>query len=158
MWGPSLRRRRKIRMRSRWVLVALAVAVAAIAVFFWPTGDPFAGVETVAIQEPDWGSSPQGQVLRGPFLEGLRLTLDGKHIRIVGDASQADAVLAIKDFKLKRIELAIEGGKIQGQASATCILTNLTTHEEYLMDFYLTLQNGKIEARLETRKAWQFWK
>lgn len=146
-------------MKSRWILAALAVVVVTVVVvLLWPTGDPFAGVETVAIQGPDWGRSPQGEVLRGPFIEGLEITLDEKNIKIVGDVSQADAVLAIRDLKLGKIELTIEGGRVRGRASATCVLTNLRTNEEYLLDFYLTLENGKLEARLETRKLWQFWK
>lgn len=146
-------------MRSRWILGALAVgAIAILVVVLWPTGDPFAGVEAVAIQGPDWGRSPQGELLRGPLLEGLELTLDEKRIRIVGDVNEADAVLAIKEIKAGRIELAFEAGQVRGRASATCVLTNLKTNEEYLMDFYLTLEGGKLEARLVTRRFWEFWK
>lgn len=146
-------------MKSRWMLGILAVvAVAVLVVVLWPTGDPFAGVETVAIQGPDWGNSPQDELIHGPFIEGLEITLREKNIRIVGNVNEADAVLAIRDLKLGKIELTIEGGKVRGRASATCVLTNLKTDEEYLMDLYLTLEDGKLEARLETRKLWQFWK
>lgn len=146
-------------MKSTWIPAVLAVVIAAIlVVILWPTGDPFAGVETVAIQGPDWGRSSQDELLRGPFIEGLEITLDEKNIKIVGNVNEADAVLAIRDLKLGKIELTIESGKVRGRASATCVLTNLKTNEEYVMDFYLTLENGKLEARLETRKFWQFWK
>lgn len=146
-------------MKSRWMLGILAVvAVAVLVVVLWPTGDPFAGVETVAIQGPDWGNSPQDELIHGPFIEGLEITLREKNIRIVGNVNEADAVLAIRDLKLGKIELTIEGGKVRGRASATCVLTNLKTDEEYLMDLYLALEDGKLEARLETRKLWQFWK
>lgn len=146
-------------MKGRWVLVTLVVVIVAIlVVFLWPTGDPFAGIETVAIQGPDWGRWPQGELIRGPFLEGLEIFLNGRKIRIVGDVGQADAVLAIRGLNLGKIELTIEAGKVRGRASATCVLTNLKTSEEYLMDFYLTLEDGELEARLVTRRFWEFWK
>ncbi|MCR4403991.1 MAG: hypothetical protein NUW06_01620 [Candidatus Acetothermia bacterium] len=146
-------------MKSRWVLgIPAVVAVAVLVVVLWPTGDPFAGVETVAIQGPDWGRSAQDELIQGPFIEGLEITLDEKNIRIVGNVNEADAVLAIRDLKLGKIELTIEGGQVRGRASATCVLKNLKTNEEYLLDFYLTLEDSRLEARLETRKFWQFWK
>jgi hypothetical protein len=145
--------------RRRWTIAIPAVLVIAILVIvFWPTGNPFAGVEAVAVQSPDWGATPRGEVIQGPFIEGLNVTLGEKNITIVGDLKKADAVLAIKDVKLGKIEVLIEGGQIKGQASATCILTNLKNGEEYLMDFYLTLVDGEVEAKLVTRKFWQFWK
>ncbi len=145
--------------RRRWTLAIPAVLVIAIlAVIFWPTGDPFAGVERVAVQSPDWGETPREEIIQGPFIEGLQITLGEKNITIVGDLEKADAVLAIKEIKLGKLEVLIAEGRIHGRASATCILTNLKTGEEYLMDFYLTLENGRVEARLVTRKFWQFWR
>jgi hypothetical protein len=144
--------------RRRWVTATLAVLIIAIlAVIFWPTGDPFAGVERVAIQTPDWDKTPQGEVIQGPFIEGLKITLGERNITIVGDLGEADAVLVIKGIKLDKLEVFIAEGRIHGQLSAACILTNLKTGEEYILDFYLTLENGTVEARLVTRRFWQFW-
>lgn len=144
---------------SRWLVGTLAVLVIAVlAVVFWPTEDPFAGVKMVAIESPNWGESPRGEIIRGPFTDGLEITLGEKNITIVGNLEEADARLAIRDLRLGKIELLIEGGRVKGKASATCILTNLKNGEEYIMDFYLTLENGEVEARLVTRKFWQFWK
>ncbi|MGQ9478038.1 MAG: hypothetical protein ACUVRH_06080, partial [Candidatus Bipolaricaulia bacterium] len=142
-----------------WLLGTLAVLAAAIlVVILWPTGDPFAGVETVAIQGPDWGKAPQDEMIHGPLIAGLEITLDERKIRIVGDPTQADAVLAIKEIKVGKIEVSLEGGKVQGRASATCVLTNLKDGREYIMDFYLTLEEGRLEARLVARRSWEFWK
>jgi hypothetical protein len=144
--------------RRRWTLAIPAILVIAILVIvFWPTGDPFAGVERVAVQSPDWGETPRGEAIQGPFIEGLKVTLGEKNITIVGDLEKADAVLAIKEIKLGKIEVLIVEGQIRGRLSATCILTNLKTGEEYLMDFYLTLEGGQVRARLVRRKFWQFW-
>lgn len=145
--------------RRRWIISSIAVLVLGIlAVVLWPTGDPFAGVETVAIRSPDWGEEPKGEVIQGPFIDGLKVTLGEKNIAIVGSVDQADAVLAVKEIRLDRIELLIEGGRLKGRASATCLLKNLETGQEYLMDFYLTLEDDQLEARLVTRKFWQLWK
>lgn len=145
-------------MRKRWAVVVPAVLVMAIlAVVLWPTGDPFAGVERVAIEAPDWGETPRGETVQGPFIEGLKVTLGEKNITIVGDLGEADAVLAIKEIKLGKLEVLIAEGEIRGELSATCILKNLKTGERYLMDFYLTLEDSELKAKLVTRKFWQFW-
>lgn len=148
-------------MKRRFALTGSAVAIVAIGiavVLLWPAGDPLAGVETVAVQGPNWGDSPQRGVIEGPFLRGLEVTLGDKRITIVGRADEADAILAIKEVKLGRIEVLIQGGEIRGRASATCTLTDLRTGEEHVMDFYLTLEKGSVEARLVARRFWQVWK
>jgi len=146
-------------MRKGWAVAVPAVlAIAILAVVFWPTGDPFAGVEAVAIQSPDWGEAPQGELIRGPFIEGLKITLGEKNITIVGNLGEADAVLVVKEIELGKLEVLIAEGQIRGQLSATCILKNLKTGEEYLMDFYLTLEDGELKARLVARKFWEFWR
>ena len=145
--------------KRRWMVAIPAVLVIAVlAVVLWPTGDPFAGVERVAIEAPDWGETPRGELVQGPFIEGLKITLGERNITIVGDLGEADAVLAIKEVKLVKLEVLIAEGEIRGRLSATCILRNLKTGEEYLMDFYLTLENSRVEAKLVTRKFWEFWR
>jgi hypothetical protein len=68
-----------------------------------------------------------------------------------------NVAFAIEEIKLGKLEVLIAEGEIRGELSATCILTNLKTGEEYTLDFYLTLEDGEVEARLVTRKFWQFW-
>lgn len=134
------------------------VGIALVAVIFWPTKDPLAGVETVAVQGPDWGKTPQGGAIETPFLHGLEISLGKRYITIVAGRDQADAVLAIDQIKLGRIELVIQNGEFRGSASATCTLTNLKTGEKHRMAFYLTVRNGTVEAKLVAAKFWQIWK
>ncbi len=134
------------------------IAIAILIVVFWPTGDPLAGVETVAIQSPNWGEEPQGDVIQGPFIDGLQVTLGEKNITIVGSIDEADAILAVRDIKVGRIEVLIQEGRVRGKVSATCTLTDLRSGQERLMDFYLNLEDGTIEAELVARKFWQVWK
>lgn len=148
-------------MKKTWAITGSVVAVIAIAILivvFWPTGDPLAGVETVAIQSPNWGEEPQGDVIQGPFIDGLQVTLGEKNITIVGSIDEADAILAVRDIKVGRIEVLIQEGRVRGKVSATCTLTDLRSGQERLMDFYLNLEDGTIEAELVARKFWQVWK
>lgn len=145
----------------RWTVLGSVVAVLVIGILvvvLWPSGDPLAGVETVAIQGPDWGQTPQGAIVQGPFLHGLEITLQDHKITIVGQRDQADAVLVVKDVRLGRIELVIGQDGFKGRASASCTLTDLRTGRERRMDFYLTVENGTVEARLVPQKFWQVWK
>lgn len=146
-------------MNNKWTWVGSAVAVVAIAtliVVLWPSGDPLAGVETIAVQSPDWREAPQGEIIQQPFTAGLKVTLEDRDITIVDDLEKADAILAIKEIKLGKLEVLATEGEIRGKLSATCILTDLKTGKEYLMDFYLTLENDTVEAKLVTRKFWRF--
>lgn len=148
-------------MKRRWTIagsVVATIAIAALVVVFWPTGDPLAGVETVAIRSPNWGEKPQGETIRGPFIDGLKVTLGEKNITIVGTVAEADALLEIRDIKIGKIEILIQEGHIKGNLSATCTLTDLESGREHLMDFYLVLENDTIEANLVTQKFWQVWK
>jgi len=148
-------------MGKKWTITGSVVAVIAIAVLiivFWPTGDPLAGVETVAIQSPNWGEEPQGEIIQGPFIDGLEVTLGEKNITIVGTAAEADAILAIKEIEVGRIEVLIQAGSIRGKVTAVCTLVDLQTGKERVMDFHLTLEDGTIEADLVARKFWQVWK
>ncbi len=148
-------------MGTKWTITGGVVAVIAIAVLiivFWPTGDPLAGVETVAIQSPNWGEEPQGEIIQGPFIDGLEVMLGEKDITIVGTAAEADAILAIKEIEVGRIEVLIQEGSIRGRVTAVCTLVDLQTGKERVMDFHLTLEDGTIEADLVARKFWQVWK
>ena len=148
-------------MKRIWAITGSVVAVIAIAVLvvvFWPTGDPLAGVETVAIQSPNWGEEPQGEIIQGPFVDGLQLILGDKNITVVGSVDEADVILAVKDIRVGRIEVLIQEGSIRGKVSATCTLTDLRSGRERLMDFYLTLADETVEAKLVARKFWQVWK
>ena len=148
-------------MRGKWAITGSVVAIFAVAVLivvFWPTGDPLAGVETVAIQSPNWGAEPQGEIIRGPFIDGLEVTLGEKDITIVGTVAEADAILAINEIEVGRIEVLIQAGSVRGRVNAVCTLVDLQTGKEHLMDFRLTLEDGTVEADLVARKFWQVWK
>ncbi len=148
-------------MSNKWTWVGSAVAVVAIAaliVVFWPSGDPLAGVETIAVESLDWRETPQEEIIQGPFFNGLKIILGNRNITIVGNVDEADAVLMIKEIKVETIEVLINEGGVKGKASATCVLTDIETGEEWIMDFYLTLENGEVEGKLVNRKFWQFWK
>ena len=148
-------------MNNRWTWVGGAVAViviAALIVVLWPSGDPLAGVETIAVESLDWREAPQGEIIQGPFFNGLKVILRDRNITIVGNVDEADAVLVIKEIKLDRIEVLINEGGVKGKASATCVLTDVETGEEAILDFYLTVENGTVEAKLVPRRFWQVWK
>ena len=148
-------------MGKKWTISASVVAVIAIAVLvivFWPAGDPLAGVETVAIQAPNWGEEPQGEIIEGPFIDGLEVTLGEKNVTIVGTVAEADAILAIKEIEVGRIEVLIQEGSVRGKLTAECTLVDLKTGKEHVMDFLLTLEDGAVEADLVARKFWQVWK
>jgi hypothetical protein len=145
----------------RWTLlgsVPSVVAIALLLVFLWPSKDPLAGVETVAVQGPNWSDTPRAAVIESPFLRGLEITLGDKHITIVPGREQADAVLAVDEVRLGRIEVVIQDGQFKGSASATCTLTDLRTGAKHRMVFYLTVRNGTVEARLVPQKFWQIWR
>ncbi len=142
-----------------WILSGLAVvAIACLIIVLWPAGDPLAGVESVAVTPPDWGGTPRGAAVQGPFLRELELTLGDKNITIVADPAQADAVLVVKRVDLGRIAFRIDEGGITGRATAACVLTDQRTGERHLMDFSLTVRNGEVRARLVPRRFWEVWK
>jgi len=148
-------------MNNKWTWAGGTVAVVAIAaliVVFWPSGDPLAGVETIAVESLDWRESPQGEIIQGPFFDGLKVILGNRNITIVGNVDEADAVLVIKEIKLGKIEVLINEGGVKGKASATCVLTDIDTGEEAILDFYLAIENGTVEAKLVPRRFWQVWK
>jgi len=148
-------------MNNKWTRLGgtlAVVAIAALIVAFWPSGDPLAGVETVAVQSPDWGATPQGEIIQGPFFNGLKIILEDRNITIVGNVDEADAVLAIKEIKVETIEILFHEGGIKAEASATCVLTDLKSGEKEILDFYLTIGNRTVEAKLVPRRFWQFWR
>jgi hypothetical protein len=148
-------------MSKTWkrILAGLAVVlIACVIVVLWPTGDPLAGVQSVAIVPPEWSDSPQGAAVRKPFLQGLEVTLENRNITIVGDTSAADAVLAVEHVRLGRIDVRIDEGGIVGRATASCVLTDLRSGQRRLMDFTLTVKNGDVRARLVPRRFWEVWK
>ena len=114
----------------------------------WGSGDPIAQL----------GRRTPGRGHPGPFVEGLELFLGEKHVITVGSLEEADAVLDIEDIRTGRIEVLIQEGRIRGNLSATCTLTDLQRGRERLLDFYLKLEDGTIEAELVARKFWQVWK
>lgn len=147
-------------MRAKTLVSAAIVVLAAalLVVILWPTEDPLANVNTVAIQPPDWERTDPGQAVRVPFMDGLTVTLGKRDIRIVTDPKIADAVLVVRDVRLEGVEFRLESGQIAGRVSATCVLTELRTGHTRVMDFSLELRNGAVRATLAARRFWQFWK
>ncbi len=138
---------------------ALGIAATAVlVVVLWPTPDPLANVSTVAIRPPDWERDSANQAVRGPFMDGLTVTLNERNVRIVADTQAADAVLVVRDVRVEAIELRLDSGQLTGRVNATCVLTELQTGDTWVMDFTLELRNGTVRASLAARKFWQFWK
>ena len=148
-------------MSSKWTRVGGAIAVGAVAaviVVFWPGGDRLAGVETIAVESFDRREAPPGEIIQGAFCSGLNVVLESRNIAIVVDVDEADAILVIKEIKLDKIEVLINEGGVKGRARATCVLIDLKAGEETVLDFYLTVENGTVEAKLVPRRFWQVWK
>ena len=138
--------------------VLAIVVVAALIVILWPAGDPLAGVQAVAVEPPDWQSAPQRDVIEDPFTQGLEIAFGNRHITIVPDRRQADAVLVVKEIQVGTIEFSFEQGRLKGRATAVCTLTDVKTGRTHVMDFRLTIDNGNVEARLTPRRFWQAWR
>jgi hypothetical protein len=147
-------------MRTKtWIGAAVVIlATALLVVVLWPGEDPLATVSTVAIQPPDWERTDPGQVVRVPFMDGLTVTLGKRNIRIVTDPQTADAVLVVRDVRVEGFELRLDSGQLTGRLSATCVLTELRTGRERVMDFTLELREGTVRATLAARRFWQFWR
>lgn len=146
-------------MKRTWIGAALLVIVAGLlAVVLWPTPDPLAHVDTVAIRPPDWERDPANRAVQGPFMDGLTVTLNERDVRIVADADAADAVLAVQDLRVDSIELQLDSGQLRGRMSATCVLTDPRTGRTQVMDFRLELRDGAVRATRRARRFWEFWK
>ena len=144
--------------RTRWITglsAILAVAILAL-LFVWPTPDPLAGVETVAVRVGTNAVPSQAF----DFETELGLVLSGRNIRVVSDESAADLVLSLDDFRvnLGDIEISLTDGTLRGRASAICVVTDVRTGESYTMDFVIQIEDGDVNAELHGRKFWEFWK
>ena len=143
--------------RTRWMTGLSAILVAAIlALLLWPTPDPLAGVETVAIRV----GNDAGPSQAFDFETELGLVLSGRNIRVVSDESAADLVLSLDDFRvnLGDIEISLTDGTLRGRASAICVVTDVRTGESHTMDFVIQIEDGNVNAELHGRKFWEFWK
>ena len=145
--------------RGYWIALWLIglVVTAVLVIVFWPTPDPLAGVETVALR---LGDDPESENIGSWFEDKLKIVLNDRNITIVADESQADAVLAVDDITLNLgdVEFSFSGGQFHGRAHAVCALTDARTGERHLMDFYLRFEDERVSAKLNPRKFWQFWK
>ena len=138
--------------------IAAVLVVTALIIVLWPAPDPLARVDTVAIRPPDWERDPANQAVRGPFMDGLTVTLNQRNVRIVADARAADAVLAVQEVRVDSIEIRLDSGQLRARMSATCVLTELGTGTRHVMDFRLELRDGTVRATLTARRFWEFWK
>ena len=146
-------------MRKRTSIgIAAVLVVTALIIVLWPAPDPLARVDTVAIRPPDWERDPANQAVRGPFMDGLTVTLNQRNVRIVADAGAADAVLVVQDVRVGSIEIRLDSGQLRARMSATCVLTEVRTGKTQVMDFTLEIRDGTVRASLVARKFWQFWK
>jgi len=143
--------------RTRWMTGLSVILVAAIlALLLWPTPDPLAGVDTVAIRVGNDAGSSQAF----DFETELGLVLSGRNIRVVSDESAADLVLSLDDFRvnLGDIEISLTDGTLRGRATAICVVTDVRTGESHTMDFVIQIEDGNVNAELHGRKFWEFWK
>ncbi|MCX6091591.1 MAG: hypothetical protein NTX23_01785 [Candidatus Bipolaricaulota bacterium] len=142
--------------RRAWVLLCVSLAVVAVAaVLAWPPADPFAGVKTVALRTSVESASPAVDVAAE-----LEVVLGNRNLRIVSDERTADVVLAVTNarFDLGNVQLALNGGKLSGRATAVCRVVNVKTNRAYVMDLVMTLRDGNARANLVGRRFWEFWK
>ncbi len=142
--------------RRTWWIVGIAAAVVALGVALaWPPADPFARANTVALRSPH---DPTGSDL--DVDAELRFVLNERDLRIVPDERTADVVVDVTDarFDLGSAQIALSGGKLVGRATAVCRIVNARTGRAYVMDLVLSLQDGKVTARLVGRRFWEFWK
>lgn len=141
--------------KRSWVLTLGAIALLAIGtLLLWPTSDPLANVQTVALQLP--GQQGQPATATGskqpPLARGLEVALGERHIRIITDPEAADALISI-EFDQANIRLDKNGI----QATARCIITKKNGQRGVLL-LTLTVDQQGIHARLVQPKSWQFWR
>ncbi|QAA76593.1 MAG: hypothetical protein BIP78_0827 [Candidatus Bipolaricaulis sibiricus] len=136
--------------------IAAVIVVTLLVIVLWPPPDPLARVDTVAIRPPQWERTDPS--VRGPFMDGLTVTLNERNVRIVADASAADAVLVVEEVRVDSIEVRLDSGQLRARLSATCVLTELKTGTRHQMDFRLELRDGTVRATLTARRFWEFWK
>ncbi len=131
------------RGRTLWLVVLVLVL---LAIFFWPTPDPFAGVEKVALARPKGGTLdlPRG------VLDGLEVALGERRIVIVSDPAQADAVITIEP---QSAEIRIDEQGLR--ARVRCLLTK--DGQRYVLDLYVTLDEDGLRAKLVTKRPWELW-
>ena len=146
-------------MKKRWrvtMAAVLVLCVALAAVLLWPAPDPLADVETVAVRFDVVDVSTS----RVDFERELLVILGERDIRIVSDETTADVVLSLTNLtvNLGDIEFSFSDGGFRGRASAVCTLLDVRTGKSHVMDFHLTIENGRAEAELVPRKFWEFWK
>jgi hypothetical protein len=131
-----------------WLIVAGVLVVAAAIVLLWPTPDPLAGVQTVAIAGPD-GQRPG---LASQVFEGLEIALDEHNIKIVASPSEADAIVFIEP---QAADIRIDD---QGfRARVRCRVTREDGSQSE-MDLYVIVDEQGLTAKLESRRFWEFWK
>jgi len=133
----------RLRTRTVWLVV---LGVALLAALFWPTPDPFANVETVAL------ASPEGRPLDlpGQVLDGLELALGERRIVIVSDPEQADAVITIEP---QSAEIRIDEQGLRARVRG--LLTK--DGQRYVLDLYVTLDEEGLRAKLVTKRPWELW-
>ncbi len=130
-----------------WLIVAGVLMVAALVVVLWPS-DPLAGVETVAIAGPD----AMAPALTSKVFDGLEIALGERRIRIVANASEADAVITLEPQ-----EADIRINEQGFFARVRCLVTRDDGRQQ-VMYLYVTLDDQGLKARLESRKFFEFWK
>lgn len=141
--------------KRRWGLTLGGIVLLVIgALLLWPTSDPLANVQTVALQLPGQQSQPATATgsEQPPLARGLKVALGERHIRIITDPQAADALISI-EFDQADIRLDQNGI----QATARCIITKKNGQRGVLL-LTLTVDQQGIHARLVQPKSWQFWR
>jgi len=143
-------------IKRSWVLTLGGIVLLLIgALLLWPTSDPLANVQTVALQLPGQQSQPAAEKTgseQPPLARGLKVALGERHIRIITDPEAADALISV-EFDQADIHLDQNGI----QATARCIITKKNGQRGVLL-LTLTVDQQGIHARLVQPKSWQFWR
>ena len=134
---------------TKGIGILLGVLVIAVAIVtLWPSPDPLAGVQTVAITGPD-GQKPG---LASQVFQGLEIALGEHNIKIVANTSEADAIFTIEP-QAADVRIDEQGFRARVQ----CLVTR-DDGSKYGMDLYITADAQGISAKLESRRFWEFWK
>jgi len=129
--------------------IVLILALAAVGLVLWPAPNPLAGIETVAIED---NPGPLSELINGS-----QITLGNNEIRLVNNASDADAVITFIEVKggSGSFELSSESGL---RVESHFVLEVEKNGERSLMDLYVRLENGDFTTQLVGRKFYEVWK
>jgi len=145
-----------VTQRARWLIALGILLVGIVVALAWPPGDPLAEARTVALRTDPGAGVPAAIDVQSE----LTVVLNQRDLRIVSDETDADVVLAVTDvrFDLGTAQVALQGGRLTGRATAVCRVVDVKTQRVYVMDLVLRLRDGRVSASLTGRRFWELWK